>query len=222
MGMTFSRLGAMAVATLVVAGAAQGGSVTEIDPFVGHFTETWEGFLNYQQDPDFYLDNPTAIMGGIGSIANAWMVVYEPGAGATFGLGSSGSAQVSDGTKGMGVNNPNQTVVITFELPIFSFGAYWGAATDAGFPNPNTVDVAFYDFNGGLIDAVAFQYSHSDSGDGGLDWHGWSSTTAIGRVEFSSDFLVIDGLQVLVPAPGAVALLGLGGLLGFRRRRRTT
>ncbi len=76
------------------------------------------------------------------------------------------------------------------------------------------------DSGGGLIDAVEFQYSHSDTQDGGLDWHGWSSTTAIGRVEFSGDYVVIDGLQALVPAPGAMALLGLGGLLGTRRRRR--
>lgn len=217
---TFSDLIAMAVATLVVAGTAQGGFITEIDPFVGDLTETWEGFPNYQDGP-FFLDDPTDIMGGNASISNPFMVVYEPGAGATFGLGSSGSAQVWDGTKGMGVNLGDQTVVITFDLPIFSFGAYWGAATRAGFPDPNTIDVAFYDLDGGLIDTAAFQYSHSETGDGGLDWHGWSSTTVIGRVEFTGDFVVIDGLQALVPAPGAVALLGLGGLLGFRRRRRT-
>ena len=221
MAMTFSRLSIVTVATLVVAGAAHGGFVTEIDPFVGDLTETWEGFQNYQQDPDFFLDDPTSIMGGGAWISNPFMVVYEPSAGASFGLGSSGPAQVSDGTKGMGVDAGDQTVVITFDLPIFSFGAYWGAATRAGFPDPNTVDVAFYDLDGGLIDTAAFQYSHSETGDGGLDWHGWSSTTAIGSIEITGDFVVIDGLQAdLVPAPGTMALLGLTGLFGGRRRRR--
>ncbi len=217
---TYSRLCAITAATLVAAGAAQGGIISEIDPFVGDLTETWEGFDNYNEG-EFFLDDPTAIMGGGASISNPFMVVYEPGAGATFGLGNSGSAQVWDGAKGMGVNAGGQTVVITFDTPIFSYGAYWGAATRSGFADPNTVGVSFYTPGGDLIDSIDFEYSHSDSGDGGLDWHGWSSTTAIGRVEFNGDFIVIDGLQAdLVPAPGAVALLGLAGLLGTRRRRR--
>ena len=216
---TFSRLCAITAATLVAAGAAQGGIITEIDPFVGGLTETWEGFDNYNEG-NFFLDNPTEIMGGGASISNPFMVVYEPGP-AGFGLGTSGLAQVSDGTKGMGVNAGGQTVVITFDIPILSYGAYWGAATRSGFPDPNTVGVSFYTPGGSLIDAIEFEYSHSDSGDGGLDWHGWSSTTAIGRVEFNGDFIVTDGLQAdLVPAPGAMALLGLAGLFGTRRRRR--
>ena len=92
-----------------------GGGLGEIDPFAGDFSETWEAFPNYVDNPNFFLDDPTLIMGGMASIANDVMLVYEPGV-AVFGLGSSGSAQVSDGTKGMGVNNPNQTVVITFEF----------------------------------------------------------------------------------------------------------
>lgn len=220
MAMTFSRLSIVAVATLVVAGAAQGGGVSEIDPFVGDLAETWEGFPNYKKDPDRFLDDPTAIMGGHASISNPFMHVYEPGL-ADFGLGNSGNAQVSDGVKGMGLNDFAQTAVITFDTPVFSFGGYWGVGTGDPVPDPNTITVAFYTPDGGLIDTVGFLYSHSDNGDGGLDWHGWSSSTAIGRIEYTGDFVVNDGLQAsLVPAPGAVALLGLAGLFGTRRRRR--
>lgn len=148
------------------------------------------------------------------------MLVYEPGV-AIFGLGNSGNAQVSDGVKGMGLNGFGETAVITFEMPILTFGGYWGVGTGDPVPDPNTVTVAFYTPDGGLIDTVGFLYSHSDNGDGGLDWHGWSSSTAIGRIEYTGDFVVNDGLQAsLVPAPGAVALLGLAGLFGTRRRRR--
>ena len=175
-----------------------GGGLGEIDPFAGDFSETWEAFQNYNDNPNVFLDDPTSIMDGMASIANDAMLVYEPGV-ANFGLGSSGPAQVSDGVKGMGLNAGPSTAVITFATEIFSFGAYWGAATRSGFPDPAVITVAFYTPGGGLIGEVEFQYSHSDSGDGVLDWHGWSSGAAIGRIEYTGDFVVIDGLQALVP-----------------------
>lgn len=81
MAMTFSRLSIVAVATLVVAGAAQGGGVSEIEPFVGDLTETWEGFLNWAENPDFYLNDPAAIMGGHASISNPYHARLRTGGG---------------------------------------------------------------------------------------------------------------------------------------------
>ena len=50
MPLMLSRLSTVAIATLVVAGVAQGGIISEIDPFVGNLTETWESFPNYNDN----------------------------------------------------------------------------------------------------------------------------------------------------------------------------
>jgi hypothetical protein len=41
-----------------------------------------------------------------------------------------------------------------------------------------------------------------------------------GTLDGGSEGVGIDNLRVFVPAPGALALLGLAGLAGTRRRRR--
>ena len=197
------------------ASLAPGGVVSEIDPFVGDLSETWEGFPSYNDTPGFFLDEPTAIMGGSASISNPFMQVYEPGV-ATFIIGGSPLvfAQVSDGVKGMGLNNFSQTANITFTTPVTEFGAYWGS----GSPS-NGVVISFFDVNNFLIDSLFFAYD-AQIEMGTLIWHGWSSTTDIKSVSYSGDFVVIDGLQAnQIPAPGALALLGVAGLLGIRRRR---
>lgn len=50
----------------------------------------------------------------------------------------------------------------------------------------------------------------------------WSSDT-IGRINIWDEGIIpdaIDNIQMWIPAPGALALLGVAGLLGARRRRR--
>ena len=90
----------------------------------------------------------------------------------------------------MGINGGGQTTTISFVNPVFDFGAYWGAGTDASFPNPATVVLSFSD--GSL---AAFLYSRSGPNDGLLEWHGWNSTIGITGVSYTGDFVVIDGLQ---------------------------
>ena len=189
-------------------------------PVVGNLTETWEAFPNYVDNPDFYLTDPTTIMGGGASISNPVMAIYEPELGAAFGLGDSGLAQVSDGTKGMGLDTSAETT-ITFTKPVFLFGAFWGAATGAGFPSPATVTVSFYDAFDQLIDTEPFTYVRP--GDGLLEWHGWQSTNGIKKLTYTGDFVVNDGLQAsTVPEPGTLALTGIGllGLLGYGWQRQ--
>lgn len=197
-------------------------------PFIGSLTEDWESFANYLVHPTFYLSDPTSIMGGGATISNPLMAVYQPGS-ASFGLGTSGLASVSDGVKAMGIDSYAQTTTIVFSSLVNAFGAYWGAATGFGFPDPNTVEVSFFDASDNLIDvAQTFTYSKSSDGSGALDWHGWTSTVGIKKVVYKGDYVVIDGLQAniaMAPVPegGTLASLGLFlglGAFGLRRRLR--
>jgi hypothetical protein len=148
-------------------------------PVVGSLTETWESFPNFIDNPDTYLTDPTTIMGGGASISSPVMAVYEPGAGAYFGLGDSGYAQVSAGAKGMGIDMSAATATITFTNPVPNFGAFWGAVTGGIFnlPSPATVTVSFFDVLNQPIGTEQFTYVRPD--DGALEWHGWASTVGI-------------------------------------------
>ena len=221
--MKFQLLAASAVIGVCVP-LANAGVISPIGPFAGTASETWEGFLYYNENPNFYEVSPATIFGGRATITHDFMAVYGPPS--TFGLGTSGTAQVFDGVKGMGLDRSEEfgagPAIIDFSTPVTEFGAYWGAATGDGgdLGDPAVVTVSFFDTGGGLIDTITFDYSHSDTGDGGLDWQGWSSTTAIGSIVYFGNFVVIDGMQAnQVPAPSALALLGIAGLAGRRRRR---
>jgi len=170
-------------------------TATDIPQFTGEISESWQGFPNYFQNPDFYEPSPATIFGGEATIANPLMVIYEPGY-ADFGIGSSGlCAQTADGTRAMGLNAADQTAVIEFVTPVTEFGAWWGATTGGNFPDPNTITVSFYDTAGALIESLSFDYSHSAQFDGGLDWHGWSLSTPAATITYKSDFVAIDALQ---------------------------
>jgi len=192
-------------------------------PVVGNLTETWEAFPNYTTGP-FNLTDPTTIMGSWASISNPNMLIYEAGV-ADFGIGDSGLAQVSDGAKGMGINNFAETTAITFTNPVPNFGAFWGAATGQGFPSPATVTVSFFDVLNQPLGTEQFTYVRP--GDGALEWHGWASTVGIAALTYTGDYVVTDGLQAnaVVPEPGTLTLTGLGllGLLGYgwQHRKRT-
>jgi hypothetical protein len=232
--MAFSRsaLGCLALLalTLIVAAPANA-QLSPIAPFVGTASETWESFPNYPVGGD--LPNPTDIMGGFATIsttAAGGMIVYEPAvAPAIFGLGESGDAQVSDGVKGMGINDEGTTTIV-FDSPVTDFGAFWGAATGLGFPDPANVTISFFDASSALIGTENFNYSRTFAGDGLLEWHGYHSTIPIKSLSYTGRYVVTDGLQAnfsataAAPEPGSLALLALSGLpiaAAIIRRRRS-
>lgn len=204
---------------VVTASSTAHAAVTQISlPFAGSLQESWESFSNYYDDPSYFMDNPTVIMGGAAQISYPQMVVYQPGY-AAFGMNPYGLAQVVDGIKGHGIVNPAAATVIDFLAPIVDFGGYWGAtnyhSSDPTVPTPITFD--FYDMNGALSDSVVVQFSDSTAG-GNLTWYGWQSDTPLSRIVYTGDAVVNDYLQANVPAPGSLAVLALAGA-GTRRRR---
>ncbi len=194
---------------------AQSPSVMSTGPFAGTMSEGWESFPIFGGT---YLANPASIMGGRATIANSKMAIYKSG---NALLGTSGPAQVADGTRALMLNYFAQTATITWNTPITEFGGYFAASTlPPGYnDDPAIVTVSFFGRSATLLDTETFTYSHSATGDGGLDWHGWSSAVPVYSISLEGDFLVMDALQaVAVPEPSATFLLVLAASLMVGRQ----
>jgi hypothetical protein len=174
-------------------------------PFAGT-TETFESFANAAPT------SPFSILGGIGSLSDANPFIWSD-TGISWGLGTSGIAVAADGSQGFGVNHLAETATIAFTKPMTEFGGFWGVGTGLGLPAPNTETVTFFDAGGAQIgSAQTFSYDHAvDTGLplGGLDWHGWFSSTPVASVQFKGDFTALDSVRVIAttPEPAAPALL---------------
>jgi hypothetical protein len=156
-------------------------------PFSPGAIESWESFP-IQNVPD-----PSIIMGGLAQISSPRMFIYAPSSGAFWGFGTSGPAQVSDVTQGMGLDLTSQTATIDFAQPITAFGAFWGASTTQAIPSA-TVSLGFFDSSLNQIGLVQqFSYSRTATQDGALIWHGWSSSIPVRRVTYTGDMLPMMG-----------------------------
>lgn len=216
---------ATSVATSVLfalpASFAMAGGFVEVDPFVGDHSE---GFESYETG---FTDDPFTICGGETLIIGAERgTVYEPAV-EGFSLGTSGYAQTNSGDKGWGNANfsfiTDNFIVDFLNDDIITFGAWWGATTngDAKNPGPSTITFEFLDPAGDVIGVDTLDYSAPDL-DGELIWKGWEFDQVLGGVRVTGWRVVMDDLQKgLIPSPGALALLGLAGLVGGRRRRHT-
>lgn len=124
-------------------------------------------------------------------------------------------------------------VIAASPLDVFRFGFEEGIGafdTFNFFPTSGTANsnltMRDYAGNSGMFPPVGTsQYAGFAFGDAGNRFYGWASFDMVGP-----DLIVLNdfaynnvagesiGAGMLIPAPGAIALLGLGGLVGRRRR----
>jgi len=180
---------------------AQG--VLSVGPFTGTYSESFESFPDYFQQG---LPETSGIMGGFAFISSAHhnMAVYNPSAGAIWGLGTI-LAGVSDGLQGLGLNSADDSLTINFSSPVTGFGGYFAADNYAGMSPLLTFN--FSDGNSG-------SYYYSDP-NGTLAWVGWDFSVGVNSVMIGGNFFAVDGLQATVPEPTSFALFSLGGLVVF-------
>ena len=145
-------------------------AIVSAGPFTGTYSESFESFPDYRQDgpDDPYFPEQTSILGGFATISSAHqdMLIYDPGAGAFWGLGGATLAEVSDGSQGLGLGSAPDSATINFNSPVIAFGGYFGA--DEVYYSP----VITFDFSDGSSDS--FTYS-DPNGNGALVWVGWDS-----------------------------------------------
>lgn len=173
------------------AGESPMANVTEVPPFVGTHSETWEEF------PVRHLGSTEIILGGTAIISGERLEAdtYNMFELCTFYAGP------TDGTMFMGSDSRSAYMMISFSQPVSSFGAYWG-----NFPvypsNCNGGDTHF-----GFADAAGNQVGEATypAGDGLMHWHGYAFTTPVKTVEITGDYLVSDGMQTTVARPSSLA-----------------
>ena len=112
----------------------------------------------------------------------------------------------------MSSNNPT-TMTFTFNQGVQGVGGRF-FATDFNFAvQPTFLQVTLSDgsgFIGSINSATAFTGFYSTG----------ALITSITLAVDSGEYPTADTLSIVVPAPGAVALMGVAGLAGGRRRRR--
>jgi hypothetical protein len=198
------------LASFAAGASVHAGIITDVDPFTGDLSESWESFAN-SDDLGGYYASGTSIMDGAGAIWGNALYVYEPGV-APFLLAAGIEAGTMDGTRAMGADIDGAATSITFDTPVTMFGAYWGAQS-------TWIDLIFFDAGDSIINFASIDYNAVDEA-GALAWHGWSSDTPIARIEYVGDYVAIDALQAMpLPGPGAVFILASAVVFASRRRR---
>jgi hypothetical protein len=159
-----------------------------LSPFPGQLSESFESF------PTSFTTSPLSIMGGAATVQTPESISIYEASSWIFSLGSSSEnapgvcALGADGPRGLGLEYGFglAQATITFTNPVNAFGGFWGAGTSE--TNPATITVSFFDATKQLIGVPqTFTYLRS-SGDGMLEWHGWSSDVPIAQV-----MLIVDG-----------------------------
>ncbi len=208
-------LRSVSLLALVSGALSASAQVTSVGEFSGSRSEGFEGFPNYDDVPNSFVQEPVSIMGGFATLtsAHADLLVYETGTDATFGLGL-GDADVHSGSKGIGFNSYADTGTIAFSSGVARFGGYFNATYNG--------PIAFTFFGQDGVQLGSTLVGVPPSGTS-LGFIGFESTQAIYSVSITGDFLVADDLQAspfASPAvPGPMAALPFA-LMALKRRKR--
>jgi hypothetical protein len=158
--------------------------VTQVPPFVGTNSETWEEFGVAQ------IPSGTSILGGIATISGDHMVT------ATSFIMCTVIGVPSDGAILMDSDRPTGPVTISFSQQVSAFGAYWGSGVGC-FGDPPSI-LTFRDAAGNVIGTDSFAYM----GDGTLAWHGYQFGTPVKTITRTAgdgqEGVAMDGLQANV------------------------
>ena len=195
---------AAAVGALSVAGLASAGTATVFDNAAAFNANVQMGFYFENFDSVFPGAAPSLDFGPV----NGYSYTVGTQAGAVSGLFNDLGFISTD--------NEADSIVVTFTgAPVTAVGGnFW--ATDISF-NPTGTDITI-----NLSDGTNVSYTST----GPSDFRGFISDVAITSIQIDAPgtafaWATMDNLTVgaAVPAPGAVAVLGLAGLAGIRRRR---
>jgi len=180
--------------------------IIAIGPFTGSATDTFDQYNTVMAVQT--LD----VFGGLGTISNltedgAIKVEFSSNFGGDLVTPISGMMM---GQLGIGQWD--------FNTPVTRFGGWWENNSGA-----DDATLEFYDVNNVLIGEMIADVSASAQQ---WQWNGWESDTPISRIVVTGNgiingFLWYENMQIdLVPTPGAIALFGVVGLWGRRRRRK--
>ncbi len=189
---TSYALRALALSVFLNALPADAQQVTQVPPFVGTHSETWERFGISQ------IPSGTSILGGIATISGDELVTF------TSFMMCLVHGMPSDGTILMYSDRPSGPLTVSFSQPVSAFGAYWGSGVGC-FGDPPSI-LTFRDVAGNVIGTDSFVYT----GDGTLAWHGYQFGTPVATITRiagdGQEGVAIDGLQATVAASPGVAL----------------
>jgi len=197
-------------AAVLTAGAAHAG-VARVAPFESLRFESFDsGRWTFETEPQ-------PVFGGLGTVLASkgrWTHITTK-----WSYAGHHAAEAFDGKQMLG--STGGSIVYAFDTAYTHFGGYFATISDA--PGGTA---AFYGADGALV--AQSELSAVVGGD--WFWNGWAVGEGFTRVEITSNhddgaggFLMHDAIRLsdtAVPGPGALALLGLSGLLVIRRTRR--
>jgi len=197
------------IATAFIAGLAShaAAGITTIDPFFGDAFETFE-----------LIGPPGSVFGDV-PIFNGKATITDELANQVIAAANLTSFLTDETIFAYNGNFmggfPTGWAVINFNQGATDFGGYFGTADILSGGN-----ISFFDENNQLIETLSLDIPLNE-----WTWYGYSSDEAFHSVVIHggsnpSSPIVLDDLQVnFVPAPGALALLGIAGITSTRRRR---
>ena len=161
----------------------------------------------------FFLDSVTIANGQGPGLVEPGAAYYDP---SEVKLQWNGDLYYEIPSKTLCSNGNDGEIHILYDTAVYAMGI--DLLGYIGYGDSGVFEV--YDANNSLIGSATFQHMYGGSE---VIFVGWENAGGIGRVVLSHDNWpwspVIDNHGYGIPAPGALAALGLFGLFGSRRRR---